>query len=251
MPTRTVRLLIAEDEDSIRASIKNHISKNSKWVNEIYTASNGQEALDLILRYRPQIMILDIQMPLKDGFSVLREAFAAGVRPSTMILSGHDQFSYAQQALRYGVVDYFLKPCRAAEILSRVDSLAREALGVDGDPDGAGEDVETQGNRAVKLALEYMQEHYPEDLTLPLVAELIGISPNYLSTLFRKTLDAGFTDTLNKIRVDRACEYFAAGGFRTYEVAYKVGFHDEKYFSSVFKKNKGESPSEYKKRLDI
>lgn len=249
MSSQIVCLLIAEDEESIRVSMESYIRKNTKWIDEIYTASNGQETLDMILRYRPQIMVLDIQMPVKDGLSVLREALAAGVCPRTVILSGHDQFGYAQQALRFGVADYFLKPCRAAEILSRVDDLAREARGLDASP--ATEEEETHINRIVSLALNYMEKHYPEDLTLSSVAENIGISPNYLSSLFGKTLSAGFADTLNKIRIDRACDYFAAGGLRTYEVAYKVGFHDEKYFSSVFKKLKGKSPSKYKEHKGV
>ncbi len=71
---------------------------------------------------------------------------------------------------------------------------------------------------------------------------------DYLSALFGKTVKMGFADKLNQIRIDRACDYFAAGGKRSCEVAYQMGFKDEKYFSSVFKKLKGEGPSAYRKR---
>jgi len=238
--------LIAEDEDNIRTSIEMHIRENAKWITEIYTAENGRQAIDIILRYRPHMMLLDIQMPLKDGLAVMQEALAAEVCPRTIILSGHDQFNYAQQALRYGAVDYLLKPCRAAELLAKLDSLARE-LSEGGSVSGKGED-KTHINSTVAKALEYMERHYYENLTLSSVAEEIGITPNYLSALFSKTVHTGFADKLNQIRIERACDYFAAGGMRTYEVAYKVGFKDEKYFSVVFKKLKNESPSEYKKR---
>ena len=100
----------------------------------------------------------------------------------------------------------------------------------------------------VRKAVAYMERHYPENISLSVVAEAIGISPNYLSTLFTRTERAGFVDQLNKIRIDRACDYFQDGGVKTYEVAYKVGFRDEKYFSSVFKKLTGMSPSEYKRK---
>jgi two-component system response regulator YesN len=243
-----VRVLIAEDEDAIRESIQKYIRANAVLPIEIYAAENGGKALDIIMRYRPQIMLLDIQMPLKGGLDVMREAIAAGICPKTVILSGHDQFSYAQQALRFGAVDYLLKPYRAAEILQKIESLAREVLS----SGEAGPKPGERGRRVhsiVEKALAYMKEHYPENLTLPLVAEKTGVSPNYLSALFGKNVNMGFTDKLNEIRIERACDYFAAGGMRTYEVAYKVGFNDEKYFSSVFKKLKGASPSEYKKQL--
>ncbi|MDR1688287.1 MAG: response regulator [Clostridiales bacterium] len=245
----TVKLLLAEDEDAIRESIQKYISAHTKVISEIYAAENGGQALDMIMRYRPEIMLMDIQMPLKSGLEVMREAIAAGVCPKTVILSGHDQFSYAQQALRLGAVDYLLKPCRAAEILEKLETLAREVCSA---AEASAPKQDEGGKRVhsiVEKALTFMKEHYPENLTLPLVAEKTGVSPNYLSALFGKNVNMGFTDKLNEIRIERACDYFAAGGMRTYEVAYKVGFNDEKYFSSVFKKLKGASPSEYKKQL--
>jgi two-component system response regulator YesN len=244
-----IRLLIAEDEDAIRESIQKYISANATLIGEIYTAENGGQALDMIMRYRPQIMLMDIQMPLKNGLEVMREALAAGVCPKTVILSGHDQFSYAQQALRLGAADYLLKPCRAAELLERLEGLARE-ISREAAHAPKQEDSGRRVHGVVERALAYMEEYYPENLTLPLVAEKTGVSPNYLSALFGKNVNMGFTDKLNQIRIERACDYFAAGGVRTYEVAYKVGFKDEKYFSSVFKKLKGTSPSEYKKQLE-
>jgi two-component system response regulator YesN len=186
-------------------------------------------------------------MPLKTGLEVMREALDAGVFHKTVILSGHDQFSYAQQALRLGAADYLLKPCRAAELLEKLENLAREICSETAPKqDESGRRV----HGIVEKALAYMEEYYPENLTLPVVAEKIGISPNYLSALFGKNVNMGFTDKLNQIRIERACDYFAVGGLRAYEVAYKVGFKDEKYFSSVFKKLKGASPSEYKKQLE-
>jgi two-component system response regulator YesN len=238
--------LIAEDEDKIREGIAGHIRANSSCFDEILLASNGQAAIDLIFRARPQIMLLDIQMPVKDGLEVMREATQAGACPRTVILSGHSDFAYAQQALRYGAVDYLLKPCRAAEILARLLELAREIA-----PEAA-EEVreaqEAQGNAFVRKAVAYMERHYQEDISLSAVAEAIGLSPNYLSTLFTRTQKARFVDQLNKIRIERACDYFQDAGNRTGEVAYKVGFRDEKYFSNVFKKLTGLSPSEYKKK---
>ena len=242
-----IRLLIAEDEKKICDSISNHIRSNSACFDEILCAVNGQAAVDMIFQHRPQIMLLDIQMPVKDGLAVMRETVQAGVCPRTVILSGYSEFAYAQQALRLGAVDYLLKPARASEILKRLEDLARQVYPEDA---GEGPDArETQGNAMVLKAVAYMERHYPENISLTTVAEAIGLSPNYLSTLFTRTLGTRFVDRLNKIRVERACDYCLDGGIRTYEIAYKVGFRDEKYFSSVFKKMVGMSPSEYKRKM--
>lgn len=246
MQSEPIRLLIAEDEDSIRSSISSYIQKNTRVFNEVLSAATGQEALDLILRYRPAAMLLDIQMPIKDGLTVLKEATAAGVCPKTIILSGHDAFSYAQKAIRYGVADYLLKPCRSTEILQKLEQLVADQPPQSPQP-AQDDDSEASGNRLVEEALRYMNEHYPEPITQPVVAEALGVTPGYLSTLFSRNVGSGFAECLNKLRIERACEYFVDEQIKTYEVAFRVGFHDEKYFSSVFKKMMGLTPSQYRK----
>lgn len=92
-----------------------------------------------------------------------------------------------------------------------------------------------------------MEEYYNEELTLQRVADVVGISPGYLSTIFSQHLGTGFIDYLNRVRIEHACAYLKQNYFKTYEIAYKVGFQDEKYFTRVFKKIKGVTPSEYKR----
>jgi two-component system response regulator YesN len=254
--TPWVRLLIAEDEDAIRRSIRNYLKSNTHCIDEFFEAGNGQEALDIIYQYRPQIMLLDIQMPLKDGLTVMKEAAAAAACPRTIIISGHGEFEYAQKALRYGAVDYLLKPCRSTEILKKVEAIVEREFSAESPnrnslipaPPEDNNTAETHTNRLVDAALAYMEDHYPEDITLPLVADFIGVTPPYLSTLFTHT-GSGFVDRLNRIRIDRSCDYFTDDRLKNYEVAYRVGFHDEKYFSSVFRKLKGMSPSEYRNTI--
>ena len=248
----SVRLLIAEDEDNIRDGIADHIRQNARYIDEIYSVSNGQEAMDCLLHLLPQLMLLDIQMPLKDGISVLEEATAAGVCPRTVILSGHGDFQYAQQAIHYNVEDYLLKPCRASEMLEKLDGMAREIKNNQNAaaPRAVGSKEPAQtGNKLVTEAMEYIRQQYHSDINLTSVADEVGITPSYLSSLFTNHLACGFVDYLNKIRIDHACTYFANTRLKTYEVAYKVGFRGEKYFSSVFKKVMGMTPSEYRKKV--
>lgn len=239
-----VKLLIAEDEDTIRNGMEKYIRLHTDRFSKIYTAKNGQEAIDIIFQYRPEVMLLDIQMPKKSGLDVMKEAKEGGVFPETIILSGYDEFRYAQQALRFGARDYMLKPSRSTEILKQLLDVVDEIEGK------TEKFPKLSGNypQAVNKAKEYVEEYYAEEMTLQRVADVVGISPGYLSTLFSQYLDCGFVDYLNKIRVEHACDYLRQSYFKTYEIAYKVGFRDEKYFARVFKKATGMSPSEYRKK---
>ncbi|HHX61268.1 MAG TPA: response regulator [Epulopiscium sp.] len=250
MVKAAVTLLIADDEDHIRNGIKTYIALNSKVIDKIYTASDGAEALDKIFKYKPDIMLIDVQMPYKNGLTVMKEANEAGVCPKTIILSGYDDFAYAQQAIRHGALDYLLKPCRSTDILMKVERLAKTNDAGDVGILSLGEEKEEkQGNQIVSMAVEYINEHYMESLSLTKVAEEVGVTPGYLTTLFAQTIGDGFVDYLNKIRVDRACNYLHDGQLKIYEVAYKVGFKDEKYFTRVFKKITKVSPSQFRKKI--
>lgn len=241
-----LKLLIADDEDTIRKGVSKYIQLHSDRFTKIYEAENGQEALDLLIQYQPDLVLLDVQMPLKNGIEVMKEADKAGLHPVTVILSGYDEFKYAQQALRYGAKEYLLKPVRAADILECLNRLADENIGREERPQPE-EDME-QGNRFVTDAVEYIKEHYAEDISLQSVADKVGISGGYLSTLFSQNLNCKFIDYLNQVRIDRACVYLEQNFLKTYEIAYRVGFRDEKYFSRVFKKVKGLSPKEYREQ---
>lgn len=239
-----VKLLIAEDEDTIRNGMEKYIRMHTDRFSAIYTAKNGQEAIDIIFQYRPEVMLLDIQMPVKSGLEVMKEAKEGGVLPDTIILSGYDEFSYAQQALKFGAKDYMLKPSRSTDILKQLLIRADEIDGA-----VAVSDLDESYPKAVSRAREYIEEHYAQELTLQTVADVVGISPGYLSTLFSRYFKCGFVDYLNKIRIEHACYYLKQDYFKSYEIAYKVGYRDEKYFARVFKKVRGMSPSEYRKQV--
>lgn len=189
-------------------------------------------------------LLLDVQMPLKNGIEVMQAAKNAGLDPVIVILSGHDEFKYAQQALRYGAKEYLLKPVRASDILKCLNQMADKYFDK-GKEESGPEDAESS-NYFIKMAKEYIAEHYTENISLVDAAEAAGISAGYLSTMFTQYLNCGFVDYLNQVRIERACCYLEQKCFKNYEVAFKVGFRDEKYFSKVFKKIMGMTPREYR-----
>lgn len=238
-----LKLLIADDEDTIRKGMAKYIQLHSERFTKIYEAENGQQAIDILLQYQPQVMLLDVQMPLKNGIDVLMEAKKAQIDPITVILSGYDEFKYAQQAVRGGAKEYLLKPVRAADILACLNRLVDEKYGMESQTI---EVAMESANRFVKKAQEYIEENYMEELSLPDTAEYVGISAGYLSTLFTQHLGSKFIDYVNKVRVEHACIYLEQTILKTYEIAYRIGFRDEKYFSRVFKRITGMTPKEYR-----
>lgn len=240
-----IKILVADDEDTIRKGIVKYIILHTERF-IVYEAKNGQEAIDLMIKYQPDIMLLDVQMPLKNGIEVMQAVKNAGLDPVIIILSGYDEFKYAQQAIRYGAKEYLLKPLRASDILKCLNDMADKYIATTKDNISVNNEKET--NYFIKAAKEYIAEHYSENISLTDVAEAAGISSGYLSTLFTQYEKCGFVDYLNKVRIERACCYLEQKKLKNYEIAYKVGFRDEKYFSKVFKKITGMTPREYRNK---
>lgn len=240
------KLLIADDENAVRMGICKYLQLHTDRFDRIYTAENGQQALDLIVLHRPEIMLLDVRMPLKNGVEVMKEASEMGIMPVTIVLSGYDEFKYAQQALRYGAKEYLLKPTRSSDILALINQIADEIYGRENPEEIIEKDDVPM---TILRAEQYIREHYHEDISAQQAAEHAGITAGYLSTLFSQYRSYGFSDLINSIRIERACIYLEQGYLKNYEIAYKVGYRDEKYFSKCFKKFKGVSPAEYKKKM--
>ena len=115
MESISIRVLLADDEAAIRNGLQNAIPWEQYHAKVVAVASNGQEALDLINSYRPDLVIIDIKMPQLDGLEVIRRTKAAGITCRFLILSGYDDFYLAQKAIRYGANGYFLKPLKIEE----------------------------------------------------------------------------------------------------------------------------------------
>ena len=99
----------------------------------------------------------------------------------------------------------------------------------------------------IRMARQYINENYSRAISLEEVAEAIGFSPAYLSTLFKKEIGINFSDYLTSCRMDAAKKLLKEESLSINEIAGKVGYSDSKYFSKIFNKVVGLKPSEYRK----
>ncbi|HYE82087.1 MAG TPA: response regulator [Clostridia bacterium] len=252
------KLLIADDETEILEGLRTIIDWESNGVTLCGEACNGIEALEMINRLSPDIMIMDIRMPLLDGLELLAKISQNGLPVKCIILSGYDDFYYAQKAIDLKAANYLLKPCRPKDILEAVlkvkaeldEKKQQEALFIkyklqlQENPPALTENT----NKLVKTAIDFIYSNYSKDITLDCIAKEIYITPGYLSQLFKQETGVNFLDFLNQYRIQKAKEYLTGSFLKNYEVSGKVGFKDEKYFSQVFKRYTGLTPSQYRDR---
>jgi two-component system, response regulator YesN len=112
-----------------------------------------------------------------------------------------------------------------------------------------GEWRSTDLNGLLLQAKDYMDRHYSKGISLDDVAEKAGVSSYYLSKLFKDRFKITFIDYLTTLRIEKAKEYLLHPGLSLKEIAFDVGYKDPNYFSRVFKKETGWSPSEFRMKI--
>lgn len=104
-------------------------------------------------------------------------------------------------------------------------------------------------NIIIKEVLEYISQNYMNDISLISVAEHVHMNHIYISRLIKRETGNTFLDILTKKRLDKACELLENSEYKTYEVSRLIGIEDSGYFSQLFKKNIGVTPSEYREKI--
>lgn len=241
-----LKVLIVEDEELIR----NEIQLTTPWKNfyceVVGTAENGLIGEELFHRLKPDIVITDIRMPGLNGIEMLGRINPA----AALILTGYSDFSYAKEAIKLGVKDYILKPVDDDEFYSALKKISEKLLQMRAEitkfreyaqqPEGDKQDY------YINQTIGYIQLKYASDISLRDVSEHVGITESYLSHLFKSKTGYSYLEYLRQHRIKKALELMRNQSRRINEVARDTGFRDMSYFSSLFKKYVGVSPSQYR-----
>lgn len=117
------KVIIVDDEPMIKRTLHKLIHQNALF-SVIGEAEDGQGALELFETHRPDIIFTDIRMPVMDGLELIKRVKEIDPSVEIVVISGYDDFSYAQQALRSGTADYLLKPIEPEALAAALDGLA-------------------------------------------------------------------------------------------------------------------------------
>jgi AraC-like DNA-binding protein/ActR/RegA family two-component response regulator len=235
-------ILIVDDEPGIlelHARLVQAQSHAHGATYRVLKARNGREALDLMRRERPDLVLLDLMMPELDGFGVLERMQAEEAIRNTpvIVLTGQVLTEEDMARLNRGVATVLSKGVFSAEeTLAHVEgALARTGR------------LGSEAQRLVRKGMAYIHEHYAEPITREDVARHVSVSEDYLTRCFRQELGVTPMAYLNRYRVKQARALLAAGEKNVTQVALAVGFSDSNYFSRVFRQEVGMSPSAYRR----
>ena len=239
---KKLRVLLVDDEIIIREGFKRLFDWEAHDCEVVGEAADGMEALAQIDALRPDLVIMDINIPIMSGLKVIQLSRIKHPQIAYVIVSGYDDFSYCQQALRLQITDYILKPVNYEEFGTCIDNL-KIALFQRKAP--------TQTNvpeeRTITGITRYLQEHLAEDISLSVLAEEFHLSSQYISQLFKSEIGVNFLAYLTNIRMEKAKKLLLSTSLSISEVSERSGYGDYRVFTKVFKKSEGITPSQYRR----
>lgn len=236
------RVLIVDDETTIREQLPIAFEWAQYGFEVAATASNGKAAIEKLQETHPDLILLDIRMPVMDGLEFLKWLHESPARNTkVLILTGYSEFDCAITAMRYGAKGYLTKPLDEDEIAEYLKEISQE---LDAEKSSREEDASSDLAGSAK---QYIDMHYMEPVTVNSLAASLYVSPAYLGQVFRKAMNMTIRQYLKAVRIERAKELLEKTSLHVYEIAHRVGFAESKYLVVCFEQETGLSPAAYRR----
>lgn len=235
-----MNLLIADDENLELKVLEKTVKKHFVDELEIFASSNGRKASQICDEVKPDIALLDIEMPGMNGIELakcIKEKYADCI---IIFITAYDRFEYAIEAIHIKAFDYLLKPWKEERLCELINTAIENVRSM--------QKTDSIVHSQKDVIKDYIDRNYKKDISAKDVAGILGYSDVYFSKVFKQLFDDNFINYLTKIRIDRAKLLLKDVSFNIKEVGKSVGYADSNYFTKVFKRSVGMSPSEYRSK---
>lgn len=223
-----IKAVVIDDEIAVSSIIQHFFEKEKLPIEIVGIAQNGQAGLKLIEKFNPQIVFIDIQMPILNGFEVINE------KPDHdyIIITAFDSFEYAQKALRMGAKDILVKPIDFRQLKETIQRVIGWQF---------------TNNILVNTILEYLNENYMKNINLNDIAVHLHSSISHISKVFKNEMSISIISYLHQIRIKKAIELLDETKLSIKEISDKVGYDNLNNFYMHFKKITNQTPAYYLK----
>lgn len=249
-------ILVADDERLERMAVRKTLEEHFPEECEIFEAEHGAKALELLEEMTPHIAILDIKMPGVNGIEVAREIRTRFPGCKMIMLTGYTYFNYAKECISIGVMEFMVKPFRDQDLADHVrramTSIQEETHSTslykkrEIEPNLPSPAEETESTW-VTVVEKNLQENFAQNISMEEIASQVGFSAHYFCRMFKQEFSVNFVDYVADLRLKKACILLENPQTSVKEVCFQVGYSEPNYFSRVFKKAYGVTPSQYQK----
>ena len=253
-------ILIVDDEELAIRGIERGVHWEKLKIDKVFK-THTLETAKRILRVHPiHILLSDIELAGDSGIELVRWARAKFPDLICIFFTCHAEFSYAQEAIKLGAVDYLLKPIpyeqlekllekallqlEEAEKEKKQFEIVNRLSGVEKIAD------EEDSKQKIGKVKKYIMENLSGELSRDELAAIANYSPSHLTKLFKLQEGISLSDHIVKKRIDMAKYLLNATSLPVAEIGTRVGFDYPSYFTSCFKKSEGMTPQKYREKSE-
>ena len=243
-------ILIAEDNAEVRAYLRDHLAPHHR----VIEAADGLEALEQAQTATPNLIVCDVMMPGLNGFDLLARLRSDEQTRSipVILLTAKASEESKLEGLDLGADDYLTKPFSVEELKRKVHHLIqvrqelRQQFSREVVVQPSGITVPSIDEAFLEKALAVVEAHMGDStFGVDVLADEMGLSPRQLQRRLRALTGQAPADFIRHLRLQRAAHLLEQRAGTVAEIAYRVGFNKPAYFSELFRKTFGTSPSEY------
>ena len=243
-----MNVLVIDDEYYIVQGIINNLDKEELGIDEVYAAYSAQQGRQILQSKQVDILLVDVEMPIETGLELLEWMRQNHYRTTTIVISGHQRFDYAQAAILYHCFHYLLKPISKTTLNHEVGRAIRFVQYKDSTPILSPEEpVDSKESEFVVNIRKYISEHFSDpQLSRTSIAVAMHMNPDYLSYCFHKDFNKTLTTYITEFRIDHAKYLLRNSKFSVVEICEQCGYSNIPYFYKQFKKLTGITPQQYR-----
>lgn len=245
--------LLSASMDEAKRAVQERLLEGTGRMFEAAQTGNARESQSLLNQYTKAV---DNAIETFDGQALLEACRMLSKAAETSELSGADMvelvcraswFLMSKMAVQDAekVQKDFVKRCEQCSSVKRLFELLQK------EQERLFEEQEemrqSEAARPVRLAKQYVMQHYKEQITLEDICELVGFSSSYFSVLFKKETGEGFAKYLTRVRMEEAKTLLRETNMPVAEICEAVGYNDRKHFTQTFHKMSGLNPADYRK----
>lgn len=242
-------VVVAEDEELLLHDLVKKIQATGLCFNVIGTAQTGSQALDLVDTLHPDLLITDIRMPIMNGIALLEKVRERYPLIKFIIISGFSDFEYARSAIQLQVSEYLLKPIDPEELKAALVNIKNKfQIEQSTYKDLFNSELTRKPPEQIADILrDYLIQNYALDINLNLIASNMHYSPSYLTKIFLLQFECTPSKFIISLRIQKAKQLLTHNlELSIRQVGEAVGYHEQGYFSRIFKKQVGISPFDYR-----
>lgn len=242
-----LKVMIADDELTIIKGLKRLLPWEENGFEIVCEATDGISAINSARTYRPDILIMDINMPLLSGLEAIKSLSIELPNSIFIILSGYNEFEYAREAMRLNVFEYLLKPVTEDQLADTLNKARLEWIKSCSETISKENNIELDEPIIHKI-ISYINGHLSDEITLNQLADEFHINASYLSQLFKNETGMNYYTYLNQQRINRSKILLETTRKSIAQIALEAGFNDYRVFTKAFKRHENITPSSYRNK---